>query len=417
MLKAYRYRIYPNKEQADMLNRHIGHCRFVWNWALGKKTETYQQTGKSITRFQLQAQLPIMKKTEEFAWLSEVNSLSLQATLEILEKTFTGFFRDKKGYPKFKSKRNDKQSFSIPQNTVVDFEQGKISIPKVKDIKAKLHRKFEGKVKTCTISRNTVGQYFISIFVDNQELLPTKKPLDENQAIGFDLGIKQFLVASNGDVVANPRHLKTKIVRLKFLQKELSRKVKGSSNRDKVRKRVAKLHLKISNSRLDFLHQTTSRLVKSDYNTFCIEDLSVSNMVRNHKLAQAISDVSWSKFLEILTYKCDWYGKNIIKIGRFDASSQICSGCGYQNRQVKDLAIREWTCPSCKANHDRDINASKNILRFAFVKHNTGLERPVELVDSATLDDISSNTVLKRRHYKTPTKIVSKGKKQEAQAL
>lgn len=381
ILKAYKYRLYPNKDQTELLNKHIGCCRFIWNWALDKKTKTYQKTGKSISRFDLQSLLPFMKKEEAFLWLKEVNSLSLQATLEILEKAFTGFFRDKKGYPKFKSKRNETQSFSIPQNTKVDFQKNLVSIPKIKNIKIKLHRSFDGKIKTCTISRNAIGQFFISILVENNQELPIRAPLDENQAIGIDLGIKHFISCSDGSCFDNPKILKSKLLKLQFLQRNLSRKEKGSKNREKARKSVAKLHLYISNFRKNFLHQLTSKLVKSKYTSFCVENLDIKEMLKNNFLSREISDASWSTFLSFLSYKCGWLGKNIVQIGRFEASSQICSYCGNRNQKVKDLSVRDWQCASCQILHDRDINAAKNILRFAFVKHQTGLERPDEPVD------------------------------------
>lgn len=381
MLKAYKYRLYPNKEQTELLNKHIGCCRFIWNWALDKKTKTYQESGKSISRFDLQSLLPFMKKDKAFLWLKEVNSLSLQATLEILEKSFTGFFRDKKGYPKFKSKRNESQSFSIPQNTKVDFEKRIVSIPKIKNIKAKLHRSFVGKIKTCTVSRNSLGQFFISILVENEQAIPAKAPLDENQAIGIDLGIKHFISCSDGSLFDNPKILKSKLLRLEFVQRNLSKKEKGSKNREKAKKSVAKLHLYISNFRKNFLHQLTSRLVKSKYTSFCVEDLDIKEMLKNKFLSREISDASWSTFLSFLSYKCEWFGKNIVQIGRFEASSQICSCCGNRNLKVKDLSVRNWQCDSCGSVHDRDINAAKNILRFAFVKHQTRSERPDEPVD------------------------------------
>jgi putative transposase len=370
ILRAYKYRIYPTKEQEVFLVKHFGCSRWVYNYALDKKIKTYQTTKKSLSRFTIQKDLPELKKAEETKWLKEVNSQSLQASLENLDKAFTKFFRDKKGFPKFKSKHNNRQSFSVPQNGIVDFETNTISLPKfTKPIKCKLHRRFEGKSKTVTISKTPTGKYFVSVLVEVNEEIPELKPIDENKAIGIDLGIKTFAVLSNGEEIQNPKHLRSALKRLKRQQRRVSKKVKGSNNRIKAVKRLAELHEKVSNKRNDFLHKTTSKLV-SDHDTICLETLKASNMVKNHRLAQALSDISIGRFNEILEYKARWNGVNILRIGQFEPSSRMCT-CGVVNKELK-LSDREWVCQSCGEMHDRDQLAANNVKRFAFVKNNTG---------------------------------------------
>lgn len=367
--KAYKYRIYPNREQQELIAKHIGSARWIYNYALDKKVKLYQETGKGLSRFDIQKDLPSLKKDENTSWLKEVNSQSLQASLEHLDKAFTKFFKDKKGFPKFKSKKDNHQSFSIPQNTIVDFENNYINIPKIKtNIKCKLHRKFDGIVKTSTISKTPTGKYYISILVELNEDLPKKKPISEKQAIGIDLGIKTFATLSNGIEIENPKHLKKSIQKLKSLQRKVSKKVKGSNNRKKSVIKLAKLHEKIANQRLDFLHKTTYYLV-TNYDTLCLETLKSSNMMKNHKLAQALSDIAIGKFNEILEYKAEWFGCNILRIGQFEPSSKMCS-CGAINKELK-LSDRVWKCVSCETTHNRDLLAANNIKRFAFVKNNT----------------------------------------------
>lgn len=370
VFKAFKFRINPNEAQKVLLQKHFGCTRFIYNWALATKTQAYKTENVNISRFELQAKLPEMKKGD-YQWLKEVNSLSLQATLEHLDKAYTKFFREKKGYPNFKSKKTNRHSFSVPQSTKVDFENNKLFIPKFKEgIKCIFHRKFSGKIKTCTVSQTPTGKYYISILVEIDELPQKKKPISEKQAIAFDLGIKSFLVASNQDVIENPKYLKTSLFKLKKVQRRLSKKVKGSSNRNKARLKVALLHEKITNQRHDFLHKLTYKYVSNNqYNTFCMEDLAVSNMVKNHCLAQSISDVSWSSFVEYLTYKAEWLGKNILKIGRWEASSKTCSNCGTIKKDLK-LSDRIFKCDSCKVELDRDYNAALNIKDMAFQKQN-----------------------------------------------
>lgn len=365
ILKAYKYRLFPTKEQEVLLAKHFGCSRWMYNYALDKKINSYQKEKKSLSRFEIQKDLPTLKKTEGTEWLKEVNSQTLQASLENLDKAFTKFFRDKKGFPKFKSKHNNRQSFSVPQNGVVDFETNTISLPKFqKPIKCKLHRKFNGKSKTVTVSKTPTGKYYVSVLVEVNEELPVLKPIDENKAVGVDIGIKTFAVLSNGDEIQNPRNLKKSLKKLKKLQRKVSKKEKGSNNRKKAVSKLAKMHEKVSNRRFDFLHKVTAKLV-SENDTICLETLSASNMMKNHKLAQALSDISIGKFNEILEYKAKWNGVNVLRIGRFQPSSKMCS-CGEVNKELK-LSDRVWTCKSCGVTHDRDKLAANNIKKFAFI--------------------------------------------------
>lgn len=383
--KAFKYRIYPNREQTELINMHIGSARWIFNYALNKKIVSYQETGKGLSRFDIQKDLPLLKKSDETSWLKKVNSQSLQASLENMDKAFTKFFKDKKGFPKFKSKKNNKQSFSIPQKTSVDFDNNTINIPKFKQsIKCEFSRKFNGIIKSSTISKTPTNKYYISILVEVNEELPNKKPISENQAIGIDLGIKTFAVLSDGIEIENPKHLRKVIKKLKKLQRKASKKEKDSNNRVKANKKLALLHEKVTNQRLDFLHKTTHYLVTT-YDTLCLETLKPSNMMKNHKLAQALNDIAIGKFNEILNYKAEWYGCNILRIGQFEPSSKMCS-CGVINKELK-LNQREWTCASCGATHNRDLLAANNIKKFAFVKNNTA--GTAEIQACGDMNDVS----------------------------
>ncbi|ADI73117.1 transposase, IS605 OrfB family [Methanohalobium evestigatum Z-7303] len=366
MLKAYKYRMYPNQIQQELIAKHIGACRFIYNWALENKIKSYEQDGKAISRFELNKQIRVLKQDHE--WLNEINSQSLQGATLNLENAFTKFFREKSGFPKFKSKKNPVQSFSVPQYYKVDFENNKVYIPKIGWIKTRLHRSFDGKQRTATITRTPTGKYYISILVDDDKQLPQKQTFYEVNTIGVDVGIKDFAVTSDGEKIDNPRYLKNSIERLKVLQKRLSRKKKGSNNHRKLKHQIAKYHEKIANQREDFQHKLSSRLI-SENQAVALECLNVKGLLKNHNLAQHITDASWSSFVQKLEYKAEWYGKNIIKIGRFDPSSKICHVCGYYHQDL-ELKDREWECPDCKTEHDRDINASVNIKKFALDKQN-----------------------------------------------
>ena len=368
--KAYKYRLYPNKKQQELINKHIGCCRYVYNLCLEKKINAYKTSKKSISSFDLIKLLPSLKKEQETSFLKEVNSLSLQAAIRNLDSAYKRFFKEKKGFPKFKSKRNPRQSFQIVQNTDVDFDEKKVFIPKFKEgIKCRFHRFFDGKIKTSTISRTSTGRYYISILIELDENDPKKKPIDENKAVGIDLGIKTFATLSNGKEIPNPKNLKNAMTRLKRLQRSLSKKVKGSNNRERASKYLSCQYEKVTNRRNDFLEKVTHQLVTT-YGTICLETLSASNMMKNHHLAQALSDIAIGRFNERIEQKAELYGTNILRIGRFEPSSKMCS-CGYIYRDLK-LSQRVWTCPSCGRRNQRDLLAANNIKAFAFKKiHNT----------------------------------------------
>lgn len=354
MFKAFKYRLYPTEPQKELIAKHIGSSRFVFNLALETKNAAYISAKHNYSAFDLVKQLPELKK--ELPWLKEVNSQSLQQSIQNMDIAFKKFFKGA-GFPKFKSKHNGKQSFSIPQNVIV--ENDLLIIPKFKEgIKMSLHRPTKGIIKSATISVTPTGKYFVSILCDTKEDAPTKAPIEESTTIGIDLGIKDFLITSEGEVFENPKYLRKAQSKLKYVQRKYS-KYKGK----RTKKKLAKLHEDVANKRKDFLHKVSTQLIRENQ-TIAIETLAVKNMVKNHNLAQAISDVSWSTFVSMLEYKADWYGKNILRIGRFAPSSKTCSNCGSINKELQ-LKDREWTCSNCSSVLDRDVNAACNIKSFA----------------------------------------------------
>ena len=363
MLKAFKYKINPTKEQTTLLNKHIGASRFVYNLALECKQMAWAGNRVNLSCFALHSQLKGLKA--ECEWLKEINSQSLQQSITNLDKAYTAFFKGQNSFPNFKKKSNG-GSFNIPQNVLL--ENGKLIIPKFKKgIDIVLHRPTKGEIRQATISRTPTGKYFVSILCETGEPIKPKTVVKENTTVGIDLGIKTFIVASDGKEFDNPKFLRKAQSRLKFVQRKYS-KHKGKRTKHK----LAKLHEKVANQRKDFLHKTSTQLIR-DNQSVAIEDLAVSNMVKNHKFAQSISDAGWSTFVTMLEYKAEWYGKNILKIGRFEPSSKLHANCGHINKELT-LSDREWTCPKCGEVVSRDLNASINIKSFA-LKNNLSVER------------------------------------------
>lgn len=395
MFRAYKYRIYPNADQIKKIENSFGVCRLVYNMGLEIRITAWKQAQKRVSGYDLMKQLPELRK--EYTWIREVDSQALIACFNKLDVAYKNFFKGK-GFPRFKKKSN-RQSFDCPSNTrKIDFEKGLLTIPKIPNIKISISRKFDGKMKTVTITRAPTGKYYAIVLVEKAIELPVKKSITPETTIGIDLGIKDFIVTSEGVKVANPHYLRNDIERIKILDKRASRKKKGSNNRKKANLRVAILHERIHNKRIDFLHKLSSRLINDNQvNTICMESLRVSNMVKNHNLAQAISDVSWSKFKECMEYKAEWAGKNLLFVDTFFPSSKTCFNCKHINKEL-ELNQREWKCEKCHSTHDRDINASRNIKFMGLSQSGQGM--PVEPVrvacnskgnDAGTLEKLIRN--------------------------
>ena len=385
MFKTYEYRIYPNKEQRVLLAKHFGCVRYVYNRALSIKSNMYEKEKRTLSRFELNSMITSWKKEEDTSWLKEVQAQSLQQAMVNLESAFIKFFREKKGYPKYKSKHEHRNSYGSPQGNKIDFQNNKIFLPKIKWVKARISRVFEGEIRSVTVKQVPSGKYFACVLVkDNSECEPLR-PIKEEKAIGIDLGIKDFAILSTGEKIANPKVLRKNLLKIKVLNRRMDKKVKGSKNREKARIKLAKQYEKVANIRKDFLQKLSTRLTnENQVSAICLETLNISGMVKNHKLAFSISDASWSNFINMLTYKAERNGINILRIGRFEPSSKLCT-CGYINHEL-DLKTREWTCPKCHVHHDRDILAAQNIKRIALsdlnLKYqNSGLGKSVELVE------------------------------------
>lgn len=369
MLRAYKYRLYPKVAQADLLNKHFGACRFIYNLALETKNYAYESHRKNISSFDLMNQLPELKK--DCVWLKEVDSQALQQSIVNLDKAFTSFFKGKTRFPNFK-KKTATQSFRSPNGSRIRIDDNKIYFAKFFDgIKFVQDRIFYGQIRQATVSKTATDKYFISILVETGKENPKSKTIQEKTSIGIDLGLSHFAITSDGIKIDNPRHLRKSLSHLKFLQRQASKKKKGSTNRKRANLKVALCYERVTNKRKDFLHKLSSKLI-SDNQTICIEDLNIQGMKQNHKLALSISDASWSEFVRQLKYKAEWYGKNVLMIGRFEPSSKLCSVCGTKNETLT-LADREWLCANCSTLHDRDLNAAKNIKSFAL--KNLSMER------------------------------------------
>lgn len=362
MEKSYKFRIYPNKAQEELIQKTFGCVRYVYNYYLAMRQDKYNESKESFRYYACSADMTLLKKEKE--WLKEVDATALQSSLQDLDWAYQNFFRrvktgEKPGYPKFKSKHDNRKSFkNRMRRDNIRFDDNHIRLPKLGMVECRVSKQVVGRILSATVSQNPSGKYFVSVCYTDVDILPLEKT---GAVVGVDLGLKELAITSDNRHFQNPKYFIKSQKKLAKLQRRLSRKSNGSKNYDKARVKVARLHEHIASQRLDNAHKMTTALVR-DYNLIAVETLIPKNMIKNHKLAKAISDAAWGEIIRQLAYKCEWYGKELVKIDRFYPSSQTCNSCGFKNKETRNLAVREWDCPQCGIHHDRDINAAKNIL-------------------------------------------------------
>lgn len=353
---TYKFRIYPNDKQKELIEKTFGCCRFVYNQILDEKINLYQSENRSLSYYDTCKLLPSLK--QEFDWLKEVDATALQGSLFNLDKAYKNFFEKRSNFPKFKSKKNEKFCYTTRQVGSIKLFDKHIQLSKLGKVRCKFSKQVEGKILSVTVRKFPSNKYYVFILVEKDDF-PQLEPT--GSVIGLDLGIKDFCITSDGIKYDNRHFLKNLEIKLAREQRRLSRKSRGSKNYEKQRVKVAKIYEKIASQRNDLLQKLSTNLIR-EYDIICLETLKVKNMLKNHKLTKSISDCSWSSFVNMLQYKADWYGKLISKIDTFYPSSKTCNCCGFKLENIT-LDVREWTCPHCGTVHDRDINAANNILK------------------------------------------------------
>ena len=362
MEKCYKFRIYPDTAQETLMQRTFGCCRYVFNHYLANRIDAYKTEGKSVSRYEQDRNMTLLKK--ELTWLKEVDATALQSSLRDLDNAYQNFFRRVKqggtpGFPRFKSKHNHQKSYKskrVGNNIAVQDKH--IKLPKLGLVRCAVSKQVKGRILSATVSQNPSGKYFVSVCCTEVEI---PQYGSTGTVVGLDMGLKDFAITSDGQTFENHRYLRKSEQKLARMQRQLSRKSKGSNNRNKARIEVARQHERIANQRIDSLHKLSTQLVKG-YDVICVETLRPKNMVKNHRLAKSISDASWGEFVRQLEYKCGWQHKVLVRVDAFFPSSQTCHVCGNKNPETKDLSVRSWVCAECGAEHDRDVNAAKNIL-------------------------------------------------------
>ena len=353
--RGYKYRLYPNKAQRETLAQTFGCCRYVYNWGLDRKSTAYKETGKSLSAYDLSKELTALKKEKDKLWLNDVLRAPLIQSLRHLDSAFEKFFKKQGGYPRFK-KKHSRQSATYDRDCITITDRGVKLYKMPGEVKIRFDRPLPkgGEIRNAVVSMDSAGRYFVSIMV--KEEIATLPPLKAR--IGIDLGLTHFATFSTGEKIDNPRHFDRHYKRLRRAQKSLSRKKKGSKNRDKARHKVARIHARITDVRKDFLHKLSTRLI-SENQAIGTETLRVKNMLKNKRLSRHIGNAGWGEFVAMLQYKADWYGRDVVPADTFFPSSKTCSVCGYKLAELP-LNIRQWTCPKCSTIHDRDINAAIN---------------------------------------------------------
>ncbi len=391
MLKTFRYRLYPNQTQRVRIRKTIDACRFVYNWALESKKTAYEKGKTNLTWYDLNNRLPALKRDHTF--LQTAYSQSLQQAVKRLHQAFQKFFNNitnettPSGYPKFKRRKATRQSFDVPQFFTIDFATRRIWLPKIGAVKAVFHRSFSGTPRTCTVVMTCSGRYFISIVVDDGNPPAPKPKVTVQKSVGLDVGLKTYVTISTGEKVANPQPLQNSLQRLKCLHRRISKKRRGSRNREKARQRLARCYEKICNQRSDFQQKLSTRLIRENQ-AIMVESLNISGMSRNRRLSQAITDAAWSTFLTMIRYKAELYGVTVVEVGRFEPTSKRCHNCGAINRSLT-LSDRMWTCPTCGRFLDRDINAAKNIKLMGLMSIISPREPRVEPVELSAMAEAS----------------------------